>query len=413
MRDQRTFRKLCHRDDGREWSIRVREPNEKGGADVVIRFDVDGEPFERVRPFRSRDEAEREAQRVLDEALADGFEPAPPWLELLDLVMTYWRDDDPEFDAASLRAQVARAEGPSPREVLDIIEGLNHLGPEGEAAMTAAQSFLREHREVTWPALLLSLRHPELIVAQHVAAIVAGAGDASAVPALISVATRGGGRESSAWFEAFRGLLRVDEAAANAAMEAMPRESPSFERQIRDNPGCRIFALTGWSPLRVEPEPKLAIVPSIPRDRAYLVECMWVRARPGERCFVNMFMPERYCEHFFLYYEGRVVKARVDMDEYVPLVASEAPGKPWLYECPARPDFGFDVLREGLKIAKRKLGVALDLAPMLEKRGEISGAIELYEAALAEEPTWDWLREAIDRLRASPSPLSRTSLTPT
>lgn len=49
---------------------------------------------------------------------------------------------------------------------------------------------------------------------------------------------------------------------------------------------------------------------------------------------------------------------------------------------------------------------------MLEERGEIHEALELYEAALAEEPTWDWLRADVERLRANPSPPSPPSTLP-
>lgn len=48
---------------------------------------------------------------------------------------------------------------------------------------------------------------------------------------------------------------------------------------------------------------------------------------------------------------------------------------------------------------KVRLGIALDLAPMLERRGDIDEAIALYEAAASEEPTWEWLRETAERLR--------------
>ena len=60
-----------------------------------------------------------------------------------------------------------------------------------------------------------------------------------------------------------------------------------------------------------------------------------------------------------------------------------------------------DVLREGMSHTNVRLGIALDLAPMLEKRGEIDEAISLYEAAANEEPTWGWLRENAESLRGS------------
>lgn len=131
-----------------------------------------------------------------------------------------------------------------------------------------------------------------------------------------------------AWFEAWRRLTEIDEAAANAALESMPREYDSLERQIRDNPDCRVFAVTSWDWTRIEPMPKLAILPAKPSDRSYLVECMWTGAREGERCFVGVFMPERYCERFYVYHAGCVVKTWVDADEYVPSSRPRSRGSP-------------------------------------------------------------------------------------
>lgn len=398
MRDESYFKTLRHRDDGRAWSVRLRPARDEGKHEVAIGLvDTDGDPFERVRSFRSRGEAEADAKRALDEAIEEGFEPPPPWLEALDRMVMYWREEDPSFEAASLRARVLAMTKPSACEALEMLENFWALGDGFRSASRAAQDFFEERREAGWPALLLALRHPELGVAGRVAKLVADTGGplaAEGLEALFSVATKRGPRESSAWFEAWRELTRVDAPASDRALDAMPSEDAYLEYLITSNPGCRIFRFTSWDLSRAEPKPKLAVVPAKPRDASYLVECMWVRAIPGERCFTGMFLPERYCEFFYVLRNGRLVKRRcIDEDEWVPLVACEAPGKPWLYECPARPDFGLRVLREGMGHTNVRLGIALDLAPMLEKRGEIEEATALYEAAAKEEPTWDWLRE--------------------
>jgi hypothetical protein len=404
MRDESFFKTLRHRDDGRAWSVRLRPSREEGKHEVVIALvDADGDPFERVRAFRSQGEAEAEAKRALDEATEEGFELAPPWIEALDRMVMYWREEDPSFDAASLRARVLATTKPSARETVEMLENFWASGDDVHAASRAAHGFFEEHREAAWPALLLALRHPELIVASRVAKLVAdtnGPLAAEGIEALGSVATKRGPRESSAWFDAWRELTRVDGPASDRVLDAMPRESASLEHLIARNPDCRIFKFTRWDRSTAEPQPKLAVVPAKPRNASFLVECMWVRAIPGERCFTGMFMPERYCEFFYVLRGGRLVKRQyVDEDEWVPLVASEAPGKPWLYECPARPDFGLNVLREGMNHTNVRLGIALDLGPMLEKRGEIGEALALYEAAAKEEPTWDWLREKAESLR--------------
>lgn len=414
MRDETFFKTLRHRADGRAWSVRLRPPRAEGKLEVAIALvDADGDPFERVRSFRSQEEAKAEAKRALDEALEEGFEPAPPWLEALDRMVLYWREEDPAFDAASLEAQVLTATEPSPRETLEMLEKFWTLGDEFHSAARAAREFFEERREAAWPALLLALRHPELGVAAHVAKLVAGADGplaARGLEALFSVATKRGTRESSAWFDAWRELTRVDPPASDRALEAMPRESSYLESLIASNPDCRVFKYTSWDLSRAEPKPKLAVVPAKPRDASYIVECLWARAIPGERCFTGMFLPERYCEFFYVFRNGRLAKRQyVDGDEWVPLVASEAPGKPWLYEYPAQPDFGFNVLREGMKHTSVRLGIALDLGPMLENRGEIEEAAALYEAAAREEPTWDWLREQAESLRGQSNTRGRSS----
>jgi hypothetical protein len=408
VRDESYFKALRHRDDGRAWSVRLRPSRDAGKHEMAIALvDADGDPFERVRAFRSRGEAEAEAKRAEGEAIEAGFEPAPPWLEALDRMVMYWREEDPSFDAASLRARALATTKPSAREALEMLENFWALGDDLRSASRAAHDFFEERREAAWPALLLALRHPELGVAGRVAKLVAdtsGPLAADGLEALFSMATKRGPRESSAWFEAWRELTRVDAPASDRALDAMPLEAPRLEQLIASNPGCRIFKFTNWDLSSAEPKPKLAVVPAKPRDASFLVECMWVRAIPGERCFTGMFLPERYCEYFYVFRNGRLVKRQyVDEDEWVPLVACEAPGKPWLYECPARPDFGLSVLREGMSHTSVRLGIALDLAPMLEQRGEFEEAIALYKAASKEEPTWGWLRENAERRPGSAS----------
>ncbi len=408
MRDESFFKTLRHRDDGRPWSVRVRPARDGDPHEVVITLvDTDGDPFERARSLPSRTEAVADAERTLAEALEAGFEAVPPWRETLDRVALYWREEDPSFDAASLHAR-ALAAGPSAREAVEMLEQFWSSEGDTRVAARSARAYFEERREAAWPLLLLALRHPELMVANHVAVLVADAAGPLAVEAtaaLYSVATKRGPRESSAWFEAWRELTRVDEPASDRALDAMPRESAQVERMLAGSPDCRVFKFTRWDRAAAEPMPKRAVVPAKPRDASLLVEVMWVRALPGERCFTGMFLPERYCEFFYVLRHGRLaVRQYVDEDEWVPLVASEASGKPWLYECPARPDFGFGVLREGLKHTSVRLGIALDLGPMLEQRGEIDEAIALYEQALLEVPDWDWLRANIAALRRQRRP---------
>lgn len=220
MRDQTLFRKLHHPADGRDWSARVH--GARDGAALVLRFDVDGEPFERVRCYRTLDEATRAAHTVLAETLQDGFQPVAPWEELLDRMVTYWREEDPSFDVAPLRAEAIAA--PDAIAILDAIKRLSDVWvPQGDGSYRleytferheAAATFLYQSLPASLPALILALRHPDPSAESRVEAILGKSPQPRALPAILSVlkhpapnlAMHLGGRLSGCPLYAFRAL---------------------------------------------------------------------------------------------------------------------------------------------------------------------------------------------------------------
>lgn len=208
----------------------------KDGARLTLRFDVDGEPFERIRSYQSLEEAERAADSAIQEVIGDGFVQVPAWEELLERIVTYWREEDPSFDAATLRRGVLALVSPPAAAVMGAIENLSEVWTRREDGSSvlewtperdeAAQEFLGKHFPATLPALVLAMRHPDGSAESKVASILAAKEDERVLPALLSVlqhpasnaSANRGGRPTGCVTGVFHALGRPNEDTKSAVI---------------------------------------------------------------------------------------------------------------------------------------------------------------------------------------------------
>lgn len=106
----------------------------------------------------------------------------------------------------------------------------------------------------------------------------------------------------------------------------------------------------------------------------------------GEKCYMNIVLPERIAEYHFRLRDGRIARARgrrTDAGTVIPSVAIEAIGTYTLYLAKERIEEGIDVLRSGLGQAQEKGPIALDLAYLLRDAGRYQESIEAFTTAIS------------------------------
>ena len=186
----RTFR----HPDGRTWEARVE------GTSVRLRISLDGrERVERCRAFGDGAAAARQFATLVDEQIADGFaEVSPPvWRAFLDQLVEHWQQDDPTFDAASLRDRTLATTSPAASAIVEHVLALaDRWVAQPDGSLTLDMDYALDRQHVRWlehhgiaslPALLLALRHHDNTAQLAVEAIVGGLRTPDALPALMSV----------------------------------------------------------------------------------------------------------------------------------------------------------------------------------------------------------------------------------
>jgi tetratricopeptide (TPR) repeat protein len=108
-------------------------------------------------------------------------------------------------------------------------------------------------------------------------------------------------------------------------------------------------------------------------------------------CYIDVTMPERISERVFFkienqikskyhaYLEGKQLKGKI-----IPIAAIDGFGLYELFYSKKNPEIGLEVLRNGLKISKRKKYIALDLAYILRDENRYEEAIEAFSIAITE-----------------------------
>jgi|GEM_PF-1146290 len=106
-------------------------------------------------------------------------------------------------------------------------------------------------------------------------------------------------------------------------------------------------------------------------------------------CYLQVVLPERICEFCFLLVDGEIVRQRgrrVGEGTAIPVIAIEKFGVPQLFYSKENPDFGIEVLRRGLRLAREKKDIAFDLAVLLRQETRYQEAIEAFSICLVEAP---------------------------
>ncbi len=249
--DEYLFRCLRHPGDGRGWSVHVRAGI--GVTALAIRVvpvdDPEAEPISRLREFRDAGHPERahlEAERLVEEVRADGFEPVPPHEEWLEHMVAIWRHQDPGFDVEAIRRQALALSCPSPREVLQAIEGLAdvHVPLPGGGTTTdlddprasVAEAYLVEHAPL--PAVLLALRHRDLSVTYRIESVLEKIATREAVPALLSLVRHPVGWQTGSPFarnipiNTLVALARIDETLPRSLVEIFQRRERGYDQEV-------------------------------------------------------------------------------------------------------------------------------------------------------------------------------------
>jgi hypothetical protein len=105
-----------------------------------------------------------------------------------------------------------------------------------------------------------------------------------------------------------------------------------------------------------------------------------------EDCYLDVVMSERISETAYLQSNGEIVgimSYRVS-GEIIPTVAIEGFGLYELFYSRLKPEIGLSVLRNGLKVAKRKGYIAADMAYILRDENRKLEAIEAFDIVIAE-----------------------------
>jgi tetratricopeptide (TPR) repeat protein len=106
---------------------------------------------------------------------------------------------------------------------------------------------------------------------------------------------------------------------------------------------------------------------------------------PVEDCYLDVTLPERISEHHFRLQDGRIIRQRgrrVAAGTIIPAIAIEAVGPYSLYVAKESFEAGIHVLETGLREARDKGPVALDLAYLLRDAGQTKEAVQAFTTAI-------------------------------
>jgi hypothetical protein len=160
-----TRRTFVHPIEKRSWSIDV------SGSRIRLAMTSDDDPEElvRERSCRSAKEAQAEADALVREQLADGFEEigAEP-LPSFDALARRWADADPSALSSEWLASARGWSAPFAERVLARIAELDGTGREAELVTRDADTWLRMQVPTIVPGLLLALRDPRQRVRENV-----------------------------------------------------------------------------------------------------------------------------------------------------------------------------------------------------------------------------------------------------
>ena len=103
-------------------------------------------------------------------------------------------------------------------------------------------------------------------------------------------------------------------------------------------------------------------------------------------CFMDVTMPERIHEQAYVQAGGEIIQTYSYQleGEVIPAVAIEGHGIYELFYSRLKPEVGLKVLREGLKVAKKKGHIAEDMAYILRDENRHLEAIEAFNIVIAE-----------------------------
>lgn len=110
---------------------------------------------------------------------------------------------------------------------------------------------------------------------------------------------------------------------------------------------------------------------------------------PMEDCYLDVSLPERISEHHLVLRDGAIVKGRgrrLSGGTIIPAVAIEKHAVYTLYLAKENPQFGIDVLRDGISHARDPVPIALDLAYVLRDAKRYKEAIDAFSVALERLP---------------------------
>jgi hypothetical protein len=163
-----TRRTFVHPTEKRSWSIEVAGKRVRLG----MRELDDPEETVRERTYRSPKEASAEAEVMIREQCAEGFDEVGALPEVaapsLDALAARWRSADPSAPSAEWLEATRRWTGAFRDRVSGEISALERAGRDGEQAIRDADLSLRSEMPDVNPALLLALRDPRARVRDHV-----------------------------------------------------------------------------------------------------------------------------------------------------------------------------------------------------------------------------------------------------
>lgn len=106
----------------------------------------------------------------------------------------------------------------------------------------------------------------------------------------------------------------------------------------------------------------------------------------AEDCYINLTAPERISDYVFLHRDGKIIRRYIHEaeGEVIAAVGVECQGLYELFYSRKEPDIGLGVLRNALKLAKKRAPIAEDMAYILRDEDRIDEAIEAFTIVIEE-----------------------------
>ena len=106
-------------------------------------------------------------------------------------------------------------------------------------------------------------------------------------------------------------------------------------------------------------------------------------------CYLEIVLPERVCEHYFVRLNGEIVKRRGQRAKNgiaIPAIGIEQLGIYKLFYAKENPEIGIEILQTALRSARSKTAIGYDLGLLLRDEKQYEKAIEVFSSVLSEEP---------------------------